>query len=49
MYLNAIEEDVFEMCVDSKMIEAPSTYCNSLLNSLELNLWTAATRKEACL
>jgi len=41
MYLNSMEEIVFERCVDSKLIENPSNYCNrTIVNNLNLTLWT---------
>ena len=41
MYLNSMEELIFERCVDSKLLEDPSKYCNrTIVDNLNLTLWT---------
>ena len=49
MDLNAMEESIFERCVDSRMLEDPFPYCQrSIVNNLNATLWSASTSQRAC-
>lgn len=49
MYLNAQEEQIFEKCVDSKMLSDTVNYCETtIVGSLNLTLWTTSNEDTAC-
>ena len=49
MYLNAMEEGIFEHCVDSKLLEDSSKYCQrSIVGNLNLTLWGQSQKDKVC-
>ncbi|CDW78257.1 UNKNOWN [Stylonychia lemnae] len=49
MYLNSMEEKIFERCVDSKFFEDPTKYCSkSIVGNLNLTLWGQTQKDKAC-
>lgn len=49
MYLNSMEEVVFEQCVDSRLLESPEKYCKKqIAKRLNLSLWTSDSQQKAC-
>eukprot|EP00347_Sterkiella_histriomuscorum_P023738 403333557 len=49
MYLNSMEERIFEKCVDSKLQEDPLKYCTrSIVSNLNLTLWSQGSKDKAC-
>ena len=49
LYLNSMEERIFERCVDSKLLQDPETYCNRfIVSNLNLTLYTDSTKTKNC-
>jgi hypothetical protein len=49
MYLNSMEELVFEKCVDSRLLDDPTSYCTRVIvPSLDFTLWTSDNKDKGC-
>ena len=49
MYLNSMEEQIFEYCVDARLLGDPINYCNrTIVGNLNLTLWTQPNKIKAC-
>ena len=49
MYLNSMEERIFEKCVDSKLYDDPVKYCSrGIVQNLNLTLWGQSAKDKAC-
>ena len=49
MSLNAIEESIFEKCVDSRMLEEPLDYCKrGIVRYFNSTLWSEQAQQRSC-
>ena len=49
IFLNSMEEKVFETCVDSRILDEPAEYCKrKLMPNLNLVLWTNDKKEKTC-
>lgn len=50
MYMNSMEEIIFEKCVDSRLLEDPAAYCSrTIVPTLDFTLWTKDNKDKGCI